>query len=235
MDESHFIPTRHAQPPRHRDTGGRGWVGAAGTAALSRRDLNDHALRPPPAMPVLTQQDLAAAWQEGFAAGHAAAAAAAEASRAARVSQSLDAIAAALVASRADAACVADQAAGALSHALIAAMRAVMPDLIRRAALHESSAMLAHVMPGLSREPHVDIDVAPGLEDDIAALLAALPPASRTAIKVAGQPGMAAGDLRIRWQSGQARRQPAEIWRAVMNALNAATGQPGSQENVHAQ
>jgi flagellar biosynthesis/type III secretory pathway protein FliH len=247
MDEDRFIPTRYGpgghDGARRNDSARHGWgvdiradrhgLPHPMRATFLQRDFSEPAPRPP-AAPVLTQQDLAAARQDGFGAGQAAARAEAAASRAAAASQALATIAAALAAGRTDAAEVADQAAGALSRTLVAALRAVMPELIRRSALHEAGAMLGHVLPGLSREPRVRIDIAANLADDIATLLAGLAPAGEPMIAVTAQPGMADGEVRIQWQSGEARRRPAEIWNAVMAALNAVTEPPAIQETVNA-
>jgi flagellar assembly protein FliH len=247
MDEDRFIPVRHG-PGGYAGSGrdnprrvnweldiraDRHGLPRAMPAAFLQRDFSEPAPRPP-AAPALTQQDLAAARQDGFGAGQAAARVEAAASRAAAASQALGTIAAALAAGRTEAAAVADQAAGALSRTLLAALRAVMPELIRRSALHEAGAMLGHVLPGLSREPRVRIDVAADLADDITALLAGLAPAGGAMIAVTAQPDMADGEVRIQWQSGAARRRPAEIWDAVMAALNAVTQTPATQETADA-
>src|ERR1700722_17459849 len=131
-----------------------------------RRDLSDEALRQPPE-PLFTQADLAAVRQEGFDAGHAAGMAAAAASRAASEIQALGTIAALMAGARKESARVADLAADALARTVIAAMDSVMPDLIRRSALTEVGAMLALVLPGLSREPAVRVEVPLEIADAI--------------------------------------------------------------------
>src|SRR5580698_3054699 len=127
--------------------GGVHLAGAAGgrPARMSRflqRDLSDEALREP-AEPVFSRNELDSVRQEGFDAGHSAGMAAAAASRAAARTaaeiQALAIIAAAITDARRDAARVADLAADALARTVIAAMDAVMPELIRRSALNEVS------------------------------------------------------------------------------------------------
>jgi hypothetical protein len=223
------------------------WVPAGGGArpsarTLSRtpraslflqRDLSDEALRQP-VEPRFSQTELAAVRQEGFDAGHAAgmatAAASREAARTASEIHALGIIAASLADARAESARVADLAADALARTLIAAMDSVMPELIRRSALSEASAVLAHVLPGLSREPAVQVEVPREIVDSIAATLASLPPEQRDTVTVAGRDRMRPGDVRIRWASGHARRQPAQVWESVMEALHPALDHPRPDE-----
>lgn len=190
-----------------------------------QRDLSDAGLREP-SEPVYTANDLASARQEGFDAGHAAGMAAAAASRAAACAaaeiQALGILSAAMTDARREAARVTDQAADALARALIAAMAAVMPDLIKRSALNEVSAMLVHVLPGLSREPAVRVEVPAEIADSISARLASLPSEQRDVITLAGVESLRPGDARVSWASGQARRQPAEVWQSVLEALEPA-------------
>jgi hypothetical protein len=214
--------------------GGVHLAGAAGgrPARMSRflqRDLSDEALREP-AEPVFSRNELDSVRQEGFDAGHSAGMAAAAASRAAARTaaeiQALGIIAAAITDARRDAARVADLAADALARTVIAAMDAVMPELIRRSALNEVSAMLAHVLPALSREPAVRVEIGAEIAESIAASLASLPAELRDTIAVAGVDHMRIGDARIHWSAGHARRQPDEVWRSVMAALQPALAPP---------
>jgi hypothetical protein len=200
---------------------------AARTSMFLRRDLSEEALRQP-ADPLFTQADLAASRQDGFDAGHAAGMAAAAASReAARTAaeiQALGIIAAAMADARKEAAHVADQAAAAMARTVIGAMDRVMPDLIARSGLNEVGAMLGHVLPGLSREPAVRVEVPAAIAGSIAASLGTLPAELRDRISVTGLDSLRAGEARVHWASGQAVRQPAEIWHAVMQALHPALG-----------
>jgi flagellar biosynthesis/type III secretory pathway protein FliH len=219
------------------------WVPAGGGAPpsarpLSRtpraslflqRDLSDEALRQP-VEPRFSAAELAAVRREGFDAGHAAgmavAAASREAARTASEIQALGIIAALLADARDESARVADLAADALTRTLIAAMDSVMPELIRRSALSEVSAVLAHVLPGLAREPTVQVEVAFEIVDSIAATFASLPAELRDAVTVTGLGRMRPGEVRIHWESGQARRQPEQVWESVMAALHPALDHP---------
>ena len=213
-------PCRPLSAPNH----GR----PAGSLFL-RRDLSDEALRQPPE-PLFSQADLAAVRQEGFDAGHAAGMAAAAASRAAARTaseiQALGTIAALMADARKESARVADLAADALARTVVAAMDSVMPDLIRRSALSEVGAMLALVLPGLSREPAVRVEVPLEIADAIAATLASLPPEQRDTVTVTGMAPMRPGEARVHWAAGHARRQPAQVWESVMQALHPVLGHP---------
>ena len=220
--EPHWVRHAGGMPPAARVPRPRG-------SLFLRRDLSDEALRQPPE-PLFSQADLAAVRQEGFDAGHAAGMAAAAASRAAARTaseiQALGTIAALMADARKESARVADLAADALARTVIAAMDGVMPDLIRRSALSEVGAMLALVLPGLSREPAVRVEVPLEIADAIAATLASLPPEQRDTVTVAGLAPMRPGEARVHWAAGHARRQPAQVWEAVMQALHPALGHP---------
>jgi flagellar biosynthesis/type III secretory pathway protein FliH len=201
-------------------------LGSHGSPFL-RRDLSEEALRKP-VEPLFGRLELAAMRQEGFEAGHAVGLAAAAGSQAAFRTASevhaLEIIAAAMKDGSQQAASVADEAATALAKALIAAMHAVMPNLIQRSALNEVGAMLAHVLPGLSREPTIRVEVPHEIADYIAATLASLVLEHRSKISVIGKDNMGPGEAGVHWGAGHARRQPALVWQAVMEVLDPALG-----------
>lgn len=185
------------------------------------RDLSEQALRLPPET-TFTKAELAAAGQDAFAAGHAAGLAEASSSQAAASAAALAVIGDALRASAAEAGRVADQSAAALARTLLAAMHTVVPTLIERTALSETHAMLAQLLPGLSREPHVQVTVPYGLEAGVAAMLDALPASDRARISVAGSSSLGHGAADVAWSAGQALRRPERVWQAVMRALEPA-------------
>jgi len=185
------------------------------------RDLSEQALRQP-APATYDAAALAAARHAGMEDGRAAGLAAAAASHEAAALAALALIAETMRTSQRDAATVADQAAEALARALVAALRAVMPDLVARSALHEVSAMLAAILPGLSRQADVLVEVPPALVEGIATALARLAPDQHEQIKVKPVDHLAPGEARVRWLSGQARRQPALVWDSVMAMLEPA-------------
>jgi hypothetical protein len=187
------------------------------------RDLNDDALRSPVER-MFSTAELTAMRQQGFDAGHAAGVAELAASKAAHREasevQALQMISTALADAGVAAAAVADAAASALAKTLVAAMNAVMPDLIRRSGLSEAEAMLALVLPGVSREPTVRIEVAREAVSYVSTAIASLEYHDK--ISVIGLDEATAGEVRVRWDAGHASRQPTQVWQAVMRALQPA-------------
>lgn len=201
-----------------------------------QRDLNDEALRKP-TEPVVGQVELTAARQQGFDNGYAAELAAAAGSQAAYRTaaevRALGAISAALETADQQAATVADTAAAALARAVIEAMRAVMPDLIRRTALTETGSMLAQILPGLSREGAVRIEVPTEVAPYVETMLAPLAPEQRDKILITVNDDMRCGDAQVHWTCGHARRDPAAIWQTVMEALQPALDTPTAKDSDH--
>jgi flagellar assembly protein FliH len=229
MDANQFVPT-----PGARSGSPGGFLRKPGAAPRTlvpvradathgylQRDLGDDALRQPPE-PVFSSGDVAGARRDGWQDGHAAGLAEAAASLAAAQTTALEAIAVTMAAGHAENARVADDAAAELAATLVAALGAVMPDLIRRSALNEASAMLALVLPGLAREPDVRVEVPEAIAPGIEAALIRLSPEHRERIEVASPATIADGGVLVRWKAGLARRQPAEIWRSVMDVLEPA-------------
>lgn len=212
---------------------GRAPTGRPRAPQFLQRDLSDEALRQP-VEPLFSQAELAEVRQEGFDAGYAAGMAAAAASRAAACKaaeiKAIGAIASAMADALQESARVADLAAEALARTVVAAMDAVMPDLIRRSALNEVSAMLALVLPGLSREPAVRVEVSREIAGSIGATLGSLPAELSNKITVVGMDDLQPGDTRVHWNAGYAGRQPAQVWQSVMDVLQPALPEP---ESVH--
>lgn len=192
------------------------------------RDLSEHGLRQPTA-PVYSLAEVDVVRQDCLKAGREAGLAEAALARETAEAAALERLAAGIADARSEAATVADQAAAALVQAMLSALGAVMPDLVRRSALEEAGAMLAQVLPGLSREPAVVVAVRPELQDGVAALVARLGREEANRVRVQGDGTLADGDVRVRWSAGEARRQPAAIWQAVMGMLQPALGEPNPQ------
>jgi flagellar assembly protein FliH len=183
-----------------------------------QRDLSDTALHEPPP-PSFGEDDIARARREGFGEGFAAAHAEAAASRAAAETLTLAAVAGAMLDARRGVVEVAQRTAMAMAKAVGAAMRATVPALVRQSAGLEISALVAHILPGLAREPTVAIDVAPDLVAGLSQKLSVLADMQRGGIAVNGVPGMPYGDARILWGTGEARREPYAVWQRVMSAF----------------
>ena len=89
--------------------------------------------------------------------------------------------------------------------------------------------MLAQVLPGLSREPELLVLVRPEMRDGLAALVARLGREGAGHVSVQGDETLDDGEVRVRWSAGEARRQPAAIWQAVVQMLQPALGALDSQ------
>jgi flagellar biosynthesis/type III secretory pathway protein FliH len=219
-----------ARPSRSAQRLGAGGVLLGSRASpFLQRDLSEEALRTP-VEPLVSQVALAAMRQEGFEAGYAAGVAAAAGSQAAFRTASevhaLGIISVAIKDASQQVASVADEAAAALAKALVEAMNAVMPSLIQRSALNEAGAMLAHVLPGLSREPTIRVEVPHEIAGYIASTFASLASEHRNKISVIGKDDMGSGEVGVHWDSGHARRQPGQVWQAVMEALHPVLDHP---------
>jgi len=203
---------------------GPAWLATAPSRPSLRfleRDLNERALDLPPER-LYTEAELTASTQAAFADGRAAGLAAAAAEREAANAQALASIVAAMGSANQEAARVADQAAEALAGAIVAAMQSVIPDLIERSALSESRAMLAALLPGLAREPAVQIAVPHANVAGVTSALERLPPAQQDQITVAGSDACGSADVLVSWAAGRAERRPGAVWDNVMRRLEQA-------------
>lgn len=214
---------------RHTDLESGQPAGQHGGSLFLRRDLSEQALRRP-AEPQFDLSQVVQSRQQGYESGRLAGLAEANASISANQARATTAIAAAMAGADVQAARVADAAAAALAAALVAAMRAVMPDLIRRSGLREAGAMLAHVLPGLARQPYVDIEVPSAMADGVAGIVQ---PGGAGRIAVRGSDAMEPGGVRVSWSVGEATRQPHEIWQAVMAVIDPTLGQPEVKETAN--
>lgn len=202
---------------------------SAGASLFLRRDLSDQALRAP-AEPQFDQSQMADARRHGFDAGRSLGLAESDASLLAHQSRAVVAIAASMTDADAQATRVTDSAAAALASALLAALNMAMPDLIRRSALSEAGAMLAHVLPGLVRQPHVDVQVPAEISQAIGALLG---PCSGGRVAVRAAAAMQPGGVLVSWSTGEAGRRPDEVWRGVMEIMEPLLEQPGLEDAVN--
>lgn len=186
-----------------------------------QRDLSDDALRLPPEQ-LFTKTELVAAGQDAFGAGREAGLAQAGAAQAACVAQALASVAEALHRAAEEAGRVADQAAASLARVLVASLNTVMPDLVERSGQTEAVAMLAELLPGLSREPHVQVSVPRAVVPGVEAALTALASEQRDRIILTGSDNLGPGEVSVSWAAGHATRRPGQVWQAVMSMLEKA-------------
>jgi flagellar biosynthesis/type III secretory pathway protein FliH len=166
---------------------------------------------------------------EGFERGRMAGLAEADASLLAERTRALGAMAALMAEADARASDVADRAAGLLAASLLGALRAAMPDLVAKSALGEASAMLAAVLPGLSRELRVRVEVpaaiAPGVAESLALMRGV-----QGRVDIQPVPAMEAGGVSVTWSAGEASRRPTQVWDEIMQIIAPLLGAEPMEE-----
>ncbi len=174
---------------------------------------------PSPALPCITEDDVAAARAAGYADGERAGRDAACTELRVRVGEVLSLIATRLDAAHAAATQAAQANATALAHLLFDALGAAFPTLRARHGEAELRRVIAAVAPALTHESRVVVQVHPSLADAAAAELAALPTHSGTAPRIEPHERIEPGDAVILWDGGSAVRDSAAVWREVLDAL----------------
>lgn len=172
-----------------------------------------------PAPPSFDVSEMAVARQEGFDRGRIAGLAEADASLLAERTRALSVMTSLLADADACAADVSDRAAQVLAEALLGSLRAMMPDLVKRSALGEAGAMLATVLPGLSREPAVRVTVPSAIADGVRASIASSLPGRHHRIEIDGSQTMEPGGVSVNWAAGEASRAPSQVWNAVLEIM----------------
>ena len=157
----------------------------------------------------------AAAFDEGFAMGRAAALA----EDAAGVRQAVDALAAELGAARDAARLIGEQAAEEIARLLLAALGAVMPVLCASHGEAEATAVARAVLPALTGEPEIAIRTNPHTATALLAEIARIDPDLVARVRMTPTDALAPGDLRIAWRDGLAVRDGAALWREVAAIL----------------
>jgi flagellar assembly protein FliH len=177
---------------------------------------------PPPAEPpppVLTEADVIAAREAGFAEGYAQGRAAATAEGAGATAEALAAVAARLADARAEAARCAEAAATALARLVFDAIGAGYPALRERFGEAELGRFVSALLPALAREPDVEVRVHPAHAAALAETISGFgaPSGQRPAITPSAE--VAPGDAVVVWRDGRAQRDAAAAWSAVAAAL----------------
>ena len=170
--------------------------------------------------PHIAPEDLDAARAEGHQAGLAEARAEQAAIQAELRTAALSAIGDALGTARADAARIAHTMADELAATLLALLQAALPAAAEALAGQEVMALVAALLPGLKREPNASIHVHPSLLGAIASDLQTLWPDHGGRLAVTPDAGLAASDVRVTWEDGEARRDTGALWRNLRAALD---------------
>jgi flagellar assembly protein FliH len=169
--------------------------------------------------PVFTASDLAAAHAAGRAEGLQAALEEAGLLQAQLQSAATQALADALAAGRASLERIVAAQAAEAARTVLAMLRSAVPATMARHGRAELDAVIAALLPGLASEPELRVRAHPGLADHVRETLITLLGADGGVLSVAADPALAPGDLRIAWADGSARRDCAEIYAAIRDAL----------------
>ncbi len=131
----------------------------------------------------------------------------------------LQAIGDALGASREHAGRVAEEAAEALSRAVLGTLLAALPATCARHGERELRALVRTVLPALSAEPRVSVRVNPHMQGALAAEIARLEPDLAARVTLVPTDALAPGDATIAWTDGSAVRDAAGLLAAARDAL----------------
>jgi flagellar biosynthesis/type III secretory pathway protein FliH len=174
---------------------------------------------PVAAEPVYSAADLQMARAEALRDGHAAGLAEADGVTAALARHALLTIAENLDATRAEATAIAEDAAEAVAHLLMDAFAAAFPALCARHAETELRAIVRSVLPRLHDEPAITVRASPHVTDALTDEIASIDPELLDRVRVIPTDAVPAGDVRIAWRAGNARRDTAGLWAEIENVL----------------
>jgi flagellar biosynthesis/type III secretory pathway protein FliH len=94
-----------------------------------------------------------------------------------------------------------------------------LPAAAASLAAGEIVGLVAALLPGLKREPSAAIHVHPALLGDISTALQTLWPDHGGRLAVTPDAALAEGDVRVRWDEGEARRDTRALWQSMQAAL----------------
>jgi len=184
---------------------------------------------PEPEEPVFSAGDVKDAHEAGRQEGLRAALADAQLLQAQVQSAATQALADALAASRAALERTAARHAASTARAVLAILRSAVPETMARHAEAELDAVIAALLPGLRCEPELRVRAHPDLADHVRTQLVDLLGGEGGVISVSADPALARGDIQITWADGGARRDGADIYAAIRDAL-APLGLPALEE-----
>jgi len=160
--------------------------------------------------PVYSLADLEAARLHASMAARAQADAEAARSLAAQSAAACARIAQTLAASQATAAELAEAVARPLAGAVLAALRAALPDLYRAHGAREAAALVAMLTPALRCMPRAVITLHPTTHESLIGT-AALGALDADRLSMRADPSLEPGDVHITWEDGSARRDLAAL------------------------
>jgi flagellar biosynthesis/type III secretory pathway protein FliH len=174
---------------------------------------------PEPVEPVYSAADLQMARAEALRDGHAAGLAEADGITAALARHGLLTIAERLDTARAEATAIAEEAAEAVAQLLMDAFAAAFPALCARHGEMELRAIVRSILPRLHEEPSITVRASPHVTDALTDEIAAIDPDLLDRVRVIPTDAIPAGDVRIAWRAGSARRDTAALWAEIENVL----------------
>ena len=169
--------------------------------------------------PMFSADELAAAREAAWHAGHEAGLAAATTSVAAATHEAVGAFAEQFAAECAAAQARAETSAEAIAQLLLGSLAATFPALCARYGDAEVRAIIRTVLPALTQEPTITVRAHPRTARAVTQEIARLDPELAAHVQSVGCDAMAPGDVRIAWRNGTATRDAAALWQQVAAVL----------------
>jgi flagellar biosynthesis/type III secretory pathway protein FliH len=188
--------------------------------------------------PLFSAAELDIARAEGWQEGHDQAQDAAYATDATLGREALVAIAPQLGQSAAEARSIADVAADAIAHLLLAGFATAFPALCRRYGEAEICAVVRQILPALQSEPKVTVRVPPAAVAAVTRELETLDPEFSALVQVVAAEALSSGDVRIAWRAGHASRDTKRLWQdieAILAPAGFLPNQPANMETADVQ
>jgi len=172
---------------------------------------------PPPEItePVFTVADM----ESAHAAGRAAARAEIASSQAAARIKMLGQIANRIEESQAACRATAEEAADAVARTMLSALAACLPALCTRHGETELRALIHALLPSLTRQKRIIVQVNPAMIVGMTDEMAALDPAIAESVALLPADQIPPGDVRVAWQDGAAIRDARTIRAEIVDAL----------------
>lgn len=173
----------------------------------------------PDAPETYTAEQMTAAQEAAWTAGHAAGLDASEDTHTRTIQNSLAAINEALGTAHADLVAGAEAAARELAQLLLAGFAAALPAFCARHGAAEIHAIAAEILPALIGEPHVRVQLHSAHLPDLKKYLSDLDAIFLATIQFQPDDTMAPSDIIIRWDQGDAIRNGEAIWQSIQSIL----------------
>ncbi len=171
------------------------------------------------ATPLITTSDLKAAREDGYTEGMQAALTDAQLVQSQLLTAALQGVTDALRAERAMLEKTARSQAASCVRVILAVLQSAVPFMMAEHAECEADAMVRALVPELAHEPELKVRAHPVLAEPLRETLAECLSDHPIVLSVAADERLAAGDVHVSWQDGQARRDCKSIWNQIRAAL----------------